>query len=250
MNASGPLRNQRPVLYLIGLDFLKVSFEFERPNRIEPERTHTPQSLAYRACTYRSESEEVCEEQFILPIHIVAIPTEIAEAVRATLRAPVYGFPAHAEAATDAAPCRHCLRAFVTAKTAEFSLPMIASRESSRFLSPARSMFTRKLVSVIRSTPDFPRSFAKARALSRPTHTAAGFWPRNTWRMSDALGIQGVSLIPSHRQLPHFTSFHPKLRLDRPGAVVQSPVDRLQTNHLGSTLGRAPPLPGSLPIVS
>jgi len=41
---------------------------------------------------------------------ISAIPTEVAESVRATLKAPVYGFPAHAEAATDAAPCRHCLR--------------------------------------------------------------------------------------------------------------------------------------------
>src|SRR3981189_2098431 len=49
----------------------------------------------------------------MLPIRIVAIPTEVAEAVRATLRAPVYGFPAHAELATDAAPCRHCLRTFV-----------------------------------------------------------------------------------------------------------------------------------------
>jgi hypothetical protein len=49
----------------------------------------------------------------MLPIRIVAIPTEVAEAVGATLRAPVYGFPAHAEVATDAAPCRHCLRAFV-----------------------------------------------------------------------------------------------------------------------------------------
>ncbi len=49
----------------------------------------------------------------MLPIRIVAIPTEVAETVRATLRAPVYGFPAHAEVATDAAPCRHCLRTFV-----------------------------------------------------------------------------------------------------------------------------------------
>jgi hypothetical protein len=40
----------------------------------------------------------------------VAIPTEIAEAVRANLKAPVYGFPAQAELATDDAPCRHCLR--------------------------------------------------------------------------------------------------------------------------------------------
>ena len=52
----------------------------------------------------------------MLPIRIVAIPTEVAEAVRATLRAPVYGFPAHAEVATDAAPCRHCLHTFVVGK--------------------------------------------------------------------------------------------------------------------------------------
>ena len=39
----------------------------------------------------------------------VAIETEIAEQVRATLKAPVYGFPAHVEVAEDSAPCRHCL---------------------------------------------------------------------------------------------------------------------------------------------
>ena len=43
-------------------------------------------------------------------IRIVAIPTEVAETVRATLRAPGYDFPAYTEVATDAAPCRHCLR--------------------------------------------------------------------------------------------------------------------------------------------
>src|SRR5713101_7678156 len=52
----------------------------------------------------------------MLPIRIVAIPTEVAETVRATLRAPVYGFPAHAELATDDAPCRHCLRTIVANK--------------------------------------------------------------------------------------------------------------------------------------
>lgn len=45
-------------------------------------------------------------------IRIVAIPTEVADAVRQTLRAPFHGFPAHAELATDEAPCRHCLRTF------------------------------------------------------------------------------------------------------------------------------------------
>ena len=43
-------------------------------------------------------------------IRVVAIETEIAEQVRATLKAPVYGFPAHVEIAEDEAPCRHCLR--------------------------------------------------------------------------------------------------------------------------------------------
>ena len=46
----------------------------------------------------------------MLPIRIVAISTAIAEAVRTNLKAPVYGFPAHAELAIDDAPCRHCLR--------------------------------------------------------------------------------------------------------------------------------------------
>ena len=40
---------------------------------------------------------------------IVAISTEVADTVRQTMRAPVYGFPAHKELVTDAAPCRHCL---------------------------------------------------------------------------------------------------------------------------------------------
>jgi len=43
-------------------------------------------------------------------VRIVAITTEVVEQVRATLKAPVYGFPAHLEIAEDSAPCRHCLR--------------------------------------------------------------------------------------------------------------------------------------------
>ncbi len=42
----------------------------------------------------------------------VAIPSAVAEAVRATLAAPRYGHPAHVEVATGYGPCRHCLRAF------------------------------------------------------------------------------------------------------------------------------------------
>jgi len=43
-------------------------------------------------------------------VRIVPIPTEVAESVRATGNAPVYGFPAHRQAAAGRAPCRHCLR--------------------------------------------------------------------------------------------------------------------------------------------
>jgi len=43
-------------------------------------------------------------------VRIVAITTEVAEQVRTTLKAPVYGFPATLEIAEDNAPCRHCLR--------------------------------------------------------------------------------------------------------------------------------------------
>lgn len=46
----------------------------------------------------------------MLSIRVVAIPTTVAESVRATMRAPSYGHPAHAELATESAPCRHCLR--------------------------------------------------------------------------------------------------------------------------------------------
>lgn len=43
-------------------------------------------------------------------LKIVAMATEVAQTVRATLKAPVYGFPAHRETATGRAPCRHCLK--------------------------------------------------------------------------------------------------------------------------------------------
>jgi len=39
----------------------------------------------------------------------VAIPTEVANSVRSTMKSPKYGFPAHREVAAGRAPCRHCL---------------------------------------------------------------------------------------------------------------------------------------------
>jgi len=42
----------------------------------------------------------------------VALTTEVADAVRATLTSPRYGHPAHVEVAKGHGPCRHCLRTF------------------------------------------------------------------------------------------------------------------------------------------
>jgi len=41
---------------------------------------------------------------------VEAIPTEVAQYVRANGKSPVYGFPAHKEVAAGRAPCRHCLQ--------------------------------------------------------------------------------------------------------------------------------------------
>jgi hypothetical protein len=47
-----------------------------------------------------------------MALSYVALPTSVAEAVRATLTAPGYGHPAHVEVAKGYGPCRHCLRMF------------------------------------------------------------------------------------------------------------------------------------------
>src|SRR5271156_4981904 len=46
----------------------------------------------------------------MIPIRVVAISTEIADAVRTTCKDPHYGHPAHTELAGEGAPCRHCLQ--------------------------------------------------------------------------------------------------------------------------------------------
>lgn len=43
---------------------------------------------------------------------VIAIPTDVAGSVRATLASPGYGHPAHTEVARGHGPCRHCLRTF------------------------------------------------------------------------------------------------------------------------------------------
>jgi hypothetical protein len=43
-------------------------------------------------------------------LKIVSMPTAVAEMVRASMKAPLYRFPAHREIAAGRAPCRHCLK--------------------------------------------------------------------------------------------------------------------------------------------
>jgi hypothetical protein len=43
-------------------------------------------------------------------LKIVPMSTAVAEAVRSSLKAPVYGFPAQRQPAIGRAPCRHCLK--------------------------------------------------------------------------------------------------------------------------------------------
>jgi len=43
-------------------------------------------------------------------LKIVPMPTAVAGMVRARMKAPLYGFPAHREIAAGRAPCRHCLK--------------------------------------------------------------------------------------------------------------------------------------------
>jgi len=46
----------------------------------------------------------------MIPIRVVAMPTEIADSVRKNQQDPQYGFPAHTSVAKGDAPCRHCLQ--------------------------------------------------------------------------------------------------------------------------------------------
>ena len=46
------------------------------------------------------------------PFRVIAIPSDIADAVRSTHKSPGYGHPAHTETAGSYGPCRHCLRTF------------------------------------------------------------------------------------------------------------------------------------------
>jgi Protein of unknown function (DUF1203) len=63
---------------------------------------------------------------------VVAIPTEVANVVRSTLKSPGYGHPTHTEVATGHGPCRQCLRTFAIGEERRilFTYDPFADRES------------------------------------------------------------------------------------------------------------------------
>jgi hypothetical protein len=82
--------------------------KFDDRHRIERFRATSQDVSSEAALKERRKGER----NMNTTMRVVAIPTEVANAVRSTLKAPTYGFPAHVETAADAAPCRHCLRTF------------------------------------------------------------------------------------------------------------------------------------------
>src|ERR1700734_783644 len=117
-------------------------------------------------------------------MRVVAMSTEVAYEVRSTLKAPKYGFPAHAETAGDAAPCRHCLKTFVAGKDRRIlftydrfagveSLPQpgpvyIHARECTRY--PGDDGFPEQL----RGSPRTLEAYARGRRLLAQNYVADG----------------------------------------------------------------------------
>lgn len=67
----------------------------------------------------------------MVPIRVVAIPTEVAKAVRESNKDPHYGFPVYATTIKDGAPCRHCLQRFsVGEKAVLFTYDAFAGQEN------------------------------------------------------------------------------------------------------------------------
>ncbi len=98
---------------------------------------------------------------------IVAISTEVADSVRQTMRAPGYGFPAHTVLATDAAPCRYCLR-LITPEVDEailFTYDRFSGVEE--LPQPGPFTCTQKSVPDTTSRPVSRKNFVEARVRSR-----------------------------------------------------------------------------------
>jgi len=116
-------------------------------------------------------------------VRIIAIETEIAEQVRATLKAPVYGFPAHLEAAEDSAPCRHCLGTIApNARRILFTYDRFTGKESLPQPGPVyihadgcpRYPENGGFPEQLRNSPRTVEAYARGRKLKRQEYVADG----------------------------------------------------------------------------
>jgi hypothetical protein len=116
-------------------------------------------------------------------VRIVAITTEVVEQVRATLKAPVYGFPAHLEVAADSAPCRHCLRTIAAkARRILFTYDRFTGKESLPQPGPVyihadgceRYAENGAFPEELRSSPRTVEAYANGRKLKAQAYVADG----------------------------------------------------------------------------
>lgn len=85
-------------------------------------------------------------------IRVVAIPTEVAEFVRRSVKAPGYGHPAHNDLASGYGPCRHRLRMFELGQERRISFTYNPFMPRLMCRCPARSTFMRTRVTDMRMT--------------------------------------------------------------------------------------------------
>jgi hypothetical protein len=94
---------------------------------------------------------------------IASLPTEIADAVRVTGKAPQYGFPAHKEVASGRAPCRHCLRLIRANEEQLFLFTYDPFEPWARLRCRVRCTYTLTIASAPLAPPRSPRSILDAR---------------------------------------------------------------------------------------
>jgi hypothetical protein len=155
-------------------------------------------------------------------IRVVAIPTEIANSVRKTMRSPVYGFPAYSETGTDDAPCRHCLQTIAGGAERRIlftydrfagveSLPQpgpvyIHARECTRY--PGDDGFPEQL----RGSPRTLEAYARGRRLLAQEYVADGrFEPV----IEQLLALPEVDYIQVNSTTAGCYTFRMERRIDR-----------------------------------
>lgn len=116
----------------------------------------------------------------MIPLRIVAIPTEVAEQVRKTMRAPFHGFPAHAEVATDRAPCRHCLRTFAVGKERRILFTYDRFQGVESLPQPGPVYVHENSCSRYEGDSGFPEELAIVRERWKLTAGGGAFWDWNT----------------------------------------------------------------------